>query len=675
MSGTCGTSVTNTQKGGMKLVVKNDRGEDISIREVRDLLEFINIFSNTIHVHNVSVNSLTGFILRITLPHDATPFRSDIFNERGELMNADEYQLPNTGRLVTQHILKCCIIQPHKEPRIADFTAGRHKGTCTSRQFVNEYNDQSDIYNATMAYGGMPVCPDVYAVMELNLTQFREIFFPDTLPPGHVSSLPAMGTNVFKENRVFRYLLAQLEAPLPPSFERKVGIMLMESLPPSYAPLMDLHATFPTAANPAAISASAIFTERKRLFDDMTYRSLAICIIIFYRIGYIPLDAHLGNWMYDTTQSVNQFKVQAIDFGRVISHTEYVSVEAIRNYIRSYIRLYNNPAEKALVISGLARLLGIDRSTVGSAEMCGTKVGEIVVALNKLIRRNQNGSILWNPTGRRFAVVTRPAAPGYPEQTLEVDSCMILIHRIIFLIALIDGCFNSCMIRNHHFCQLRDLFSSLFGIKCNNLNSMIGDRVYIDFVSYLRAIPTDRERIRTIYAYRRIRDNIGEYLRVTPQRGLFHDPFYEDPSPDTPEDPAIVALREAAIPPPPIPPPPPPLPQRRSPSKSPSKSPRRSPSKSPRKSPSKKAQLSPLEGSPDAYQYERFLSGYNSSHPPPPKPLPGGGGGGTKKIIKSMKQRKLKQSRKPIKTNFSKTTKTKKNKNHNRYRRNKRYRL
>jgi hypothetical protein len=693
MSGMSGFS---TQEGGMKLVVKNDKGEDVSIRKVRDLVEFINIFSNTIQVHIVSVNSLTGFILRITLPHDATPFRSNIFNERGELMNADEYELPNTGRLVTQHILKCCIVQPSKEPKIAEFS-GRNKGTCTSRQLANEYNAQSDIYDATMAYGGMPVCPDVYAVMEFNLTQFREIFFSDTLPPGHVRSLPTIGTNHFKDNRVFRYLLAQLEAPLPPSFERKVGIILMESLPPSYQPLMDLHASFPSA-NPAALSVSPIFTERKRLFDDMTYRSLAICVVIFYRIGYIPLDAHLGNWMYDTTQTVDQFKVQAIDFGRIIPRNLSPTIESIRNYVRGYIRLYTNPAEKALVISGLARLLGIDPSTVGTAEICGTKVGEIIVALNKLIRRNQNGSILWNPTGRRFAVVTRPATPGSPQQTMEIDSCMILIHRILFLIALVDGCFNSCMFRNHHFCQLRDIFSSLFGIKCNNLNSMIGDRVYIDFVSYLRAIPNDRERIRTIEAYRRIRDYIGEYLRISPERGLFPDPFYDSPSPDTPEDPAVAALREAAIPPPPVPPPPPPLPRRRSPSKSPrrspSKSPRRSPSKSPRKSPSKsprkspskspskKAQVSPLEGSPQAYQYERFLSGYNTSHPPPPlppavvpPPSPAGGGGGTEKLIKSMKQRKLKQSRKHIKTKLSKILKTKKNKNHNRYRRNKRYRL
>ena len=107
------TTEMNAQEGGMKIIVKNDKGEDMTIRRVRDMQEFINIFSKTIQVHNVSVNSLTGFIVRITLPVDSTPFRSDIFNERGELMNADEYHLPNTGRLVTQHILKCCIIQPN----------------------------------------------------------------------------------------------------------------------------------------------------------------------------------------------------------------------------------------------------------------------------------------------------------------------------------------------------------------------------------------------------------------------------------------------------------------------------------------------------------------------------------------------------------------------------------
>ena len=665
------TTEMNAQEGGMKIIVKNDKGEDMTIRRVRDMQEFINIFSKTIQVHNVSVNSLTGFIVRITLPVDSTPFRSDIFNERGELMNADEYHLPNTGRLVTQHILKCCIIQPNKIPLIAKFS-GTVKSTCTYREILNEYNDQSLIYNATMAYGGMPVCPDVYAFATFNLAQFSEIFFPGIpSPTTNVSVLPAIGTSVFKDNTVFRYLLEQLEfTPIrgQPPVDRKVGIILMESLPPSYEPLKNLYSSF-SSSSTLALTTNPILVERKRLFDEMTERALAICVVVFYRIGYIPLDAHLGNWMYDTTQPFDQFKVRAIDFGRVMPHNNPFDLENIRNLLRTYVRMYTNPAEKVLIIAGVARLLKIPPSTVGSAEMCGTKLGEIMIALNKLIRRNQNGSILWNPTGTSISVITQPATADSPEQRMEVDSCMILIHRIIFLIALVDSCYNTQMFKNHHYCQLRDLFSPVFGKKCNNLGSMIGHHVYIDLVSYLKAMPDYSERIRTIDCYRRIRDYIGSYLRISPERGMFPDQYYQDPSPDTPEDPAAIASRLAALPPPPIPPPPPPLPPRRSPSKSPRKSPSKSPRKSPRKSPSKKTQVSPIDGSPTAEQYERLVSGYISSHPPPPPPLPGGS---NKKLIKS---RKLRKSRKPIKTKLSKILKTKKNKNHNRHRRNKRYRL
>ena len=37
-SGKSGMSEMNAQEGGMKLVVKNDKGEDVSIRKVRDLV-------------------------------------------------------------------------------------------------------------------------------------------------------------------------------------------------------------------------------------------------------------------------------------------------------------------------------------------------------------------------------------------------------------------------------------------------------------------------------------------------------------------------------------------------------------------------------------------------------------------------------------------------------------
>jgi hypothetical protein len=643
----------SSQEGGMKVVMKNAKGENVAIREITEKRQFISIFSNTLDIQIISVNSLTGFILRITLPVDDTPFRSDIFSESGDLMTAAEHKRPDTGRVVTQHVLKCCIVQPNIDPVIEQFTTGRDKGTCTAAELLSEYNAQANVYDATLAYGGMPVCPDVYALMEFNLAEFREVFFPDTLSPGH-AGLPSIGTDIFKDNRVFQYLLRQLEAIPPPvagqpHVDRRVGIILMESLPPSYEPLMQLYSTFSSVSR-AGFAANPIFGERKRLFDQATEHALSICAIVFYRVGYIPLDAHLGNWMYDITQPLEQFKVRSIDFGRVLPRLSPGDVDNIVRYVRSYLRLFN-PRDKGILINGLGRLLGVNPGTMQTAEECGTKIGEIFIALNKLIRRNQNGSILWNPTGPTDSIITRPAGPSRVEQRMQVDSCMKLIHKIFFLIALVDSCHNSVKARNRHFCQLRDTFSSLFDIKCDNLSEMVDHRVHIDLVEYLKRMADYNDRVRVIQSYQRIRDYIGNFLRVSPQRGLFIDNFYEDPSPDSPRDPLVVAAELAAIPPPPVPPPPPPLP--------------------PRKTSVKKSSSLSSSG----HDYEQFISGYAASHPPVPPPVPpppssgAGGGGSKKKLRKSMKPKKS------IKTKLSKFLKTKKNKNHNRYRKNKRYRL
>ena len=549
----------NIQQGGMKIIVKNDRGEDTTIRKIKDKQDFISIFSNTIRVEIVSVDSLTGFILRITLPVDATPFRSDIFNERGGLMNADEYQLPNTGQFVTEHILKCSIVQPDPHKRVERFNSTIKKETCTSNELTQEYYSQSIVYNATMAYGGMPVCPDAYAIMKFNLTEFREIFFPDTLSPRHLG-LPPITTNIFRENAVFRYLLRQMEL----DSSRSVGIIVMESLPPSYQTMKSLYYTFYKISNPSSMSPALL--QNKMLFNDMTERVLAICVIIFYRTGYIPLDAHLGNWMYDTTQSLEQFKVKGIDFGKVISFRNKEGITNIMNYVRTYIRMLsnNNIAYKNLIIKKFASILNIPLSRMQTAELSGTMIGEIFIKLVKLIRRNMNGHLLWHPTGATFQVVTKDATSRLPEETMEVDSCMILIHKILFLISLVDGCFNSVTYNDHHFCQLRDVFSYVYGLKCNNLESMLVNNVYIDLVSYLTSMSNYSKRIEAIQSYARIRDHIGNYLHVSSERGLFPDPYYEDASPDTPDNPSLVVA-------PPPPPPPPPPPSHRSSKKSPYK--------------------------------------------------------------------------------------------------------
>uniref|UniRef100_A0A6C0EYN5 Uncharacterized protein n=1 Tax=viral metagenome TaxID=1070528 RepID=A0A6C0EYN5_9ZZZZ len=632
------------QYGGMKIIFKNSSGEDEVVRKITSMRQFISIFANTIDIDIISVDSLTGFILRITLPEDATPFRSDIFNEAGELMTAEEHKQPTTGRHVTQHILKCCIIQPYKEPQIVEYTPGRRKGTCKKEEFINEYKAQSIVYDTTMAYGGMPVCPDVYACLEFNLLEFREVFFPDSLSPGH-AGLPSIGTDVFKDNLVFQYLLRQMEAVLlpvagQPAFERKVGIIIMESIPSSYSPLMNLYNSLPPPSVPLSIyTSNPVLGRRKQLFEQITERALVICVIMFYRSGFIPLDAHMGNWMYDTSQRFDQFKVRAIDFGRFFFRKGEKNIKQIRKVITLYVRQFGGiGASLANMLNSFAILLNVEPSKITTALEAGDQVGESFMDLNKIIKRNQNGSILWNPQNamNQYPIVVTPATATHPEQTMEIDSCMIIIHSILFLIAVVDSCYNSICLRNHHFCQLRNIFSVLFGIKCNNLTEIIRHGVSINLEDYLNSMPDYNERIHTIQTYERIRDYIRGYLRVSDERGLFEDAYLEEISPDSPKDPVVVAIR----PPPPPPPPPPPLPP----------IPRISPS-SPRKSPRK----SPRVDSPTAGEYERFISGYNSSHPPPP-PISLPGGGNNKKLRKSRKLRKIKRIKKSRRSRRSRNT-------------------
>lgn len=643
-----------TQYGGMKIIIKDKKGQDVVVRKLTSKKEFVSIFSNTIAIDIISVDSLTGFILRITLPEDATPFRSDIFNEVGELMTAEEHKQPTTGRLVTEHILKCCIIQPYKEPQISEYTPKRRKGTCKIEEFINEYKTQSIVYDTTMAYGGMPICPDVYACLEFNLLEFREVFFPDSLSPEHVG-LPSIGTDIFKDNHVFQYLLRQMEAVLPPvagqpAFERKVGIIVMESLPQSYTPLMRLYETLPPrSVSPAVYISNPVLGQRKKLFEQINERALVICVIMFYRSGFIPLDAHMGNWMYDVSQPFSQFKVRAIDFGRIFYRKGEKSIKQIKIIIQKYIREFGSiGASLANMLNSFAILLNVEPHKITTALEAGEQVVETFMDLNKLIKRNQNGSILWHPTNAKnqYLIVVKPATATHPEQTMEIDSCMIIIHSILFLIAIIDSCYNSICLRDHHFCQLRDIFSVLFGIKCNNLTEIIRHSVSINLIDYLNSMPNYNERIHTIQIYARIRDYIREYLHVSDERGLFEDEYLEEIPPDSPEDPDIVAARPPPPsppipppPPPPIPPPPPPPIHHISPS-----SPRFSPRKHPKQSSSRKSPLALAA----AAAATSSMGGSNKNY---------------------------RKSRKQIKRKLSNIFKTKKNKKHNRYRKNKRYRL
>jgi hypothetical protein len=138
------------------------------------------------------------------------------------------------------------------------------------------------------------------------------------------------------------------------------------------------------------------------------------------------------------------------------------------------------------------------------------------------------------------------------------------------------------------------------------------------------------KRIEAIQSYARIRDYIGNYLHVSPERGLFPDPFYEDASPNTPDNPSLVVSRY--IPPPPPPPPPP---SHRSSKKSPYK-------------------VTGINVDMTKDDYEDYISGKYSTLPTLPTFHTVKRGGRIKKIRKSI------QPKKRVRFTLSKKCKTRK---------------
>jgi hypothetical protein len=280
--------------GGMKIVIN-----DIVSRNTITSVQFENIFRYTTNIEIVSVSSVTGFIFRITIPENITPFRSDIIDTDNKLMNLERNMLPNTGLKLIDIIFKICIIQNEPEPKIDNFCS-IYKKSCTLKELNNEYYIQRRIYNTTMANGGIPVCPDVISLLIFSNIHFKNLF----MDPQSCNL-----SNNFSKNFVFQFINEQVNNKKLP-IKRSVGIILMESLPSTYKQLKILNKD----------------TLQINLFIEMSKRVLANYLIIFFRSGQILLDAHLGNWMYDNSQSLSQFKVKAIDFGAVIDRNTELNI-------------------------------------------------------------------------------------------------------------------------------------------------------------------------------------------------------------------------------------------------------------------------------------------------------------------------------------------------------------
>jgi hypothetical protein len=289
------------QVGGGVEIVRSSGGR--GDKYTMSIEEFGILCSAVTRVDVISFASVYGLIVKVT------------FN------TPDQFQLISdiTHAPVTELVFKCFIIQdghgPQPEPiphvpthtltkliaaltGIKSSSATYSKKSSTSRDADNEYTTQKNIYDTTNGMSN-PICPNALGLFKLNMEQFNIII---------ASKSP------FNSNEVFKYLGEQLRLL---SSNRRVGILVMESIPSIYHPLKE-------------------FTKGSSDYNEMCNLCSAIFFISFALAGYILLDAHTGNWMVAKLPS-GKVDAFALDVDKTININDASSLEKLSSYAKKTI--------------------------------------------------------------------------------------------------------------------------------------------------------------------------------------------------------------------------------------------------------------------------------------------------------------------------------------------------
>jgi len=468
-----------TKYGGMKIVLNID-GTNQLVSKIKDKQQFIDIFKHIISVEEVSVSSLYGLILKVSIPVENTPFRSDIYNENNELMNSSIYMNADSGMLVTDIIFKCCIIQGSRAPSLDDYQKFKKRPT-TRKDFINEYYAQAYTYTTTMINGGYPVCPDVLGIIAFTASEFSTFFGNEDSP------FP----DILKKSPVFEYLLRQ---------NRSIGIILMESLPSiyeNYGLVIKEMLRLPA------------YKPLKILGNQIAENILSILTILVYRVGIIPLDAHSNNWMYiddsywtslsdEKRELLDPFRVKAIDFGNILFIRGEKNLDKIQEITEQFFNIFNTSILQKL--EDFANFMNISIDLVKTSNDAGIIMKKHFIKLNTLIKTNENGMILC--------------------EEKNLDYLMEFTHILLVTVALIDSMYNTIMRVKERsiFFQLYTAYDLTLGPIYNGALNIF-QKGNINLTAYLSKL-TRSNRESTIQCYKNIIKKFCKYLNTVP-RGDF----------------------------------------------------------------------------------------------------------------------------------------------------------
>jgi hypothetical protein len=452
------------QNGGTKIVRAGVKITDLApadfdaICGAIDMLDIKAVGSTCALIVNAHINTQidTGIVCR-----------SDVIGARGQPLTT-RCGSSNTGAIMDNLILKCFIIQPdiepkvgpYREPRRFDFVKSvfftisriigvsdpsRHcKETTTLDDARTEYETQKAMYSITKSFM-IPVCPDT-----LGLLVFTAADFAGFLSKHHI----------FGNNPVFNYLNEQLRSP-----DRQVGIMVMDAIPPNYAPLDKLKQGMPQFEH----------------YHDLYLISAAIYCILITVAHKVPIDPHRGNWMGSVSES--GLDVVAIDMGRILDLTNPANIGNLHNYIVKY---FSNPDR-------------LHQPPVTDLQHIMTAPDVFIATLMRIAFVDVTK--LWNP------VRVAPGQGTVPETNLNI------IHQLFVLGACCDG-FQNNAVFDYNFCQIRHILQQVYNNNhFESLDSIIAN-VNLDLNEYLTSLGDQTKVEYIIHNLQSISHYIEERTRI-----------------------------------------------------------------------------------------------------------------------------------------------------------------
>ena len=248
------------------------------------------------------------------------------------------------------------------------------------------------------------------------------------------------------------------------------------------------------------------------------------------------MDKPFRLWHKGAILNLQGCKIKAIDFGRVLERRN--QLDKITNISRKYFLRHTSSS-----ILGFVEIMGCEPLSGNRAVSASNVMFREMVVLNRLIKYNQNGRILWEPDSHSYTPIKIT-----DEKVMQIDSSMMLIHRIFVICALIDSFYNFVKYEKEY-CQMKVIFNVLFRNRCTNLDDMRKWRLGVNLADYLNAMVKPDSKEQTILSYMRIKEYIQQYLEPTSCRGEFPDPLFEPLTPP----PALPSWSPHSSPPPALP--------------------------------------------------------------------------------------------------------------------------